>query len=105
MCETSRTYKNHFCYTHSKLRRRGAIKTNFTDAMIKRIEELCREKGMNINQLGTQAGINPSTIRSIVKKRCESPKAETVYYICIGFGISLKEFYDSELFENVIDDD
>ena len=73
--------------------------------MIKRIQELCEEKGMNINQLGTQAGINPSTIRSIIKKRCESPKAETVHYICIGFGITLREFYDSELFDNIIDDD
>ena len=73
--------------------------------MIQRILELCKEKNMNLNQLGIQAGINPSTIRSIVKKRCESPKAETVHYICIGFGITLKEFYDSELFENVIDND
>ena len=73
--------------------------------MIKRILELCEEKKMNINQLGTQAGLNPSTIRSIIKKRCASPKAETVYYICIGFGITQKEFYDSELFDNVIDDD
>lgn len=72
--------------------------------MIKRIHDLCKEKNMNINKLGNQAGLNPSTIRSIVKKRCESPKAETVYYICIGFGISLKEFYDSELFENIDDD-
>ena len=73
--------------------------------MIKRIEELCEEKHMNINKLGNQAGINPSTIRSIVKKRCVSPKAEPVHYICIGFGISLKEFYDSDLFENIIDND
>ena len=85
--------------------KKGAINTSFSDAMITRILDLCKEKGMNINQLGTQAGINPSTIRSIIKKRCVSPKAETVYYICLGFGISLKEFYDSELFENVIDND
>ena len=73
--------------------------------MIKRIDELCKQKGMNINKLGNQAGINPSTIRSIVKKRCASPKAETVHYICIGLGISLKDFYDSEIFENIDDDD
>lgn len=72
--------------------------------MIKRINELCTQKKMNINQLATRAGINPSTIRSIMKKRCDSPKAETVHYICIGFGISLKDFYDSELFENIDDD-
>ena len=73
--------------------------------MIKRIEELCKINNMNINMLANRAGINPSTIRSIVKKRCVSPKAETVHYLCIGFGISLKEFYDSPIFENIIDDD
>lgn len=72
--------------------------------MIKRIEQLCEINNMNINMLGIRAGINPSTIRSIMKKRCDSPKAETVHYICVGFGISLKEFYDSELFNNIDDD-
>ena len=72
--------------------------------MIKRIHELCEKNNMNINKLGNQAGLNPSTIRSIVKKRCISPKAETVYYICIGFGISLREFYDSEIFDDIDDD-
>lgn len=72
--------------------------------MIKRIEQLCEINNMNINMLGIRAGINPSTIRSIMKKRCDSPKAETVHYICVGFGISLKDFYDSELFNNIDDD-
>lgn len=87
----------------TKIEREAEI-TDFSEAMIRRIEELCIANKMNINQLATRAGINPSTIRSIMKKRCDSPKAETVHYICIGFGISLKEFYDSELFENIDDD-
>ncbi len=73
--------------------------------MITRILDLCEEKGMNINQLGTKAGLNPATIRSIVKKRCVSPKADTIYYICLGFGISMKEFFDTDLFNDIIDDD
>ena len=51
---------------------------------------------MNVNQLATRAGINPSTVRSVLKERCKSPKAETVYYICLGLGISMDEFYNSE---------
>lgn len=64
-----------------------------------------QEKSMNVNQLSTIAGINPSTVRSILKERCKSPKAETVYYICLGFNITMKEFYDSELFKDIEDDD
>ncbi len=60
---------------------------------------------MNVNQLAIRAGINPSTIRSILKKRCKSPKAETVYYICLGLDISMNEFYNSELFKDIDDND
>jgi len=76
----------------------------FSDAVVTRILDLCHKKNMNINMVATRAGINPSTIRSAIKKRCKSPKADTIYYICIGFDITLKEFYDSELFENIDDD-
>ena len=77
---------------------------NFSDAVVSRILDLCHKKNMNVNMLAVRAGINPSTIRSILKGRCKSPKAETLHYICIGFDITLKEFYDFELFENINDD-
>lgn len=70
----------------------------------KRINELCKLNNMNINQLAIASGINPSTIRSIFKIITKSPSSETIYYICIGFGISLKNFYDSPLFEELDDD-
>lgn len=74
------------------------------DATRARILELCKIHNMNINQLAISAGINPSTIRSIFKFVKKSPSSETIHFICIGFGISLKNFYDSELFENLDDD-
>ena len=72
-------------------------------AIRKSIINLCEEKDMNINQLAISSGINPSTIRSIIKSRCNTPTTQTIYYLCIGFGISLKDFYNSELFENLDD--
>ena len=74
------------------------------DATKKRIDELCKSNNMNVNQLAIASGINPSTIRSIFKVITKSPSSETIYYICIGFGISLKDFYDSPLFEELDDD-
>ena len=74
------------------------------EATRKRIDELCKINNMNINQLAIASGINPSTIRSfkVIKK---APSSDTIYYICIGFGISIKDFYDSKLFEYLDDDD
>ena len=74
-----------------------------SNAIRKRIINLCEEKNMHANQLAIMSGINPSTIRSIIKSRCKTPTVQTIYYLCIGFGISLKDFYDSKLFENLED--
>ena len=59
---------------------------------------------MNINQLAIASGINPSTIRSIFKVITKAPSSETIYYICIGFGNSLKDFYNSKFFDDLDDD-
>lgn len=74
------------------------------EATRKRIDELCKINNMNINQLAIASGINPSTIRSIFKVIKNAPSSDTIYYICIGFGISIKDFYDSKLFEDLDDD-
>jgi transcriptional regulator with XRE-family HTH domain len=74
------------------------------EATRKRINELCIVKNMNINQLAINSGINPSTIRSIFKIIKKAPSSETIYYICIGFGISIKDFYNSKLFDELDDD-
>lgn len=75
------------------------------EATQKRITELCQINNMNINQLAIASGINPSTIRSIYKVIRKAPSSETIHYICIGFGISIKDFYDSTLFDDLDDDD
>ena len=69
-----------------------------------RIIELCNEKNLSINKLCTLAGINHSTLASFFSGKTEIPKMNTIYYITIGFGISLGEFYMSPLFDNLDDD-
>lgn len=76
---------------------------DLSTAIRKRIINLCTEKNMNINQLAIKSGVNPSTIRSITKSRCNTPTTQTIYYLCIGFGISLKDFYNSKIFDNLDD--
>lgn len=77
---------------------------DLSTAIRARIIELCKEKHINVNQLAIRSGINPSTIRSIIKSRCNTPTTQTIYYLCIGFDMSLREFYNSDLFENLDDD-
>jgi len=78
----------------------------FTDAISARILELLKIKGTNISKLSIKAGINESTIRSILNDSTKCPKVTTIRFICIGFGIPISEFFDSELFNenNLIDE-
>lgn len=79
---------------------------NFADTIKVRIHELLKQKKMNVYSLSIKSGINESTIRSILNESTDFPSVLTIRYICIGFGISLEEFFHSELFnESNINDD
>ncbi len=69
------------------------------DAVNLRIEQLCLERKMTKYQLFKASGVPQSTLTSIKKKRSGSAKLITLYWICEGFDISLKEFFDSPLFQ------
>ncbi len=75
------------------------------DAVILRIEQLCLEKGMTKYDLFKASGVPQTTLTSIKKKRSGSVKLITLYRICEGFEMSLKEFFTSPLFnrDNIIE--
>ena len=77
---------------------------SLSEAIKLRIIELCNINNLNVNSLSNKAGINPSTLRSILKSRCNTPNTQTIYYICLGLGIELKDFYNSNFFKNLDDD-
>lgn len=75
-----------------------------SEAIRLRIIELCSVNNLNVNSLSNRAGLNPSTIRSILKSRCKTPNAQTIYCICLALDMDLKDFFNSKLFSNLDDD-
>ena len=73
------------------------------EAVGKRILEFCREREITPNKLCTKSGIIQSTVNSIFSGRSKNPKLATIQFLCEGLGITLKEFFDSPLFENLED--
>ena len=69
------------------------------DAVALRIEQLCIERKMTKYALSEVSGVPQTTLTSIKKKRSTSVKLKTLYAICEGFEISLKDFFDSPLFD------
>ena len=75
-----------------------------TDAIRKRINYYLSNNNMTVWQLYKATGIPKSTLCAIINGTSKIPRNDTLLHICEGFGITLREFYDDELFENVEQD-
>ena len=74
-----------------------------SEAIGKRVEKLLVERNMTQYQLYKNGGIPRSTISVTVGGKYKTVKLDTVYQICATLGISLKEFFDDEVFDNIED--
>ena len=74
------------------------------DAIVRRIEELCSERGSNVCDLSLGGGMSPSAIYDLIKGRTKCSKVITVKRLCEGAGITLSEFFDREYFNELEED-
>ena len=74
---------------------------NTKEAVAKRIIELCNERKIATNALANIAGIPPSTIYSMLNEKSQNPGVVSVKKICDGLDITLRQFFDSPIFENI----
>ncbi len=70
----------------------------------KRITFLREQKGITVNKLANLAGISQGFLRDIELGN-KRPTVETLSYICDALGISLKDFFDDDLFKHLLDDE
>ena len=70
----------------------------FKEAISNRIIELCNKYNYSPNKLAEMSAIPPSTLRSLLSNSVENPSSTIIYKICKTLNITLKDFYDSELF-------
>ncbi len=71
---------------------------NLDDAIRKRLEELVKEKDTNLTALCLMSNITPSTVFDFMYGKSKYPIIITLKKLCIGAGITLKEFFDREYF-------
>ena len=74
-----------------------------TDALIKRIRELIKDRDITQYELFKRSGVIPSTINMILKGNVKTIKINTLFDICFGLNIELSDFFacDYLKFENV----
>lgn len=76
----------------------------FRNAVSKRILELCNQSNCTPNKLAEMSGVPNSTLVDIINNVVANPSSYVIYKICKTLNITLKEFFDSNLFEQSFDD-
>ena len=64
---------------------------NISQAIIKRIFELCDERNLTINALSNLAGVTQSTVNNIVSGTTYSTGLAIIQKLCDGLNITLRD--------------
>ena len=68
------------------------------EAVRQRIIQLCQERDISINKLSSISGVTQSAVNNIVSGRNNSATVSTIKKLCDGLGITIDEFFHSDLF-------
>ena len=72
-----------------------------TEAIAGRLFSLCDERGITLNKLSTICGMTQSTLNNIVNTGSRNPTVSTIKKVCDGLDITLAQFFDDPLFEEL----
>lgn len=67
----------------------------------KRIMELANQNNYSLKMISELSGVSLSTVKNMIYNKTQNPSSMVVYKICETINISMKEFYDSNLFKNI----
>ena len=68
------------------------------EAVRYRILQLCEERNLSVNKLSSISGVTQSTVNNIISGRNNSTTVSTLQKLCDGLGITIQDFFQSDLF-------
>ena len=74
---------------------------NIGEAVIARIYELCAKQKITINKLCDLSAVPQSTINNFINGKTHNIGILTLKKLIDGFGISVSDFFDTEIFRNL----
>jgi transcriptional regulator with XRE-family HTH domain len=66
-----------------------------------RILNLCRGNGLTINALSSKAGMPRSTLKNVIYGTSKNTGIVTIQLICDALGISIIDFFNDPVFEDI----
>ena len=71
------------------------------DAVVRRFQSLCEQRGIKANELANRAGMTPSTVYSMMDERRRELSITTIKKLCDGLDITLGEFFTTPEFDSL----
>ena len=71
------------------------------EAVVKRFQDLCRQRGIKYNELATLSGVTPSTVYSMMDSSRNDVSVVTNKKLCDGLDLSIPDFFSDSLFETL----
>ena len=78
----------------------------YSEAIIKRLTDICNERHITINKLATLSGVRQSTLENIMKGHSRNPNLRTLHRLSVGLDMRVCELLDfPEMDETLFDDE
>ncbi|MBQ9937728.1 MAG: helix-turn-helix transcriptional regulator [Oscillospiraceae bacterium] len=70
-------------------------------AVANRMLALCEKNRLSVNALARLSAVPPSTLKNIINGGSKNAGIVTIKKLCDGLEISLREFFDDDIFDNI----
>ena len=78
---------------------------NINEATITRIRTLSKAQRLSMYELAYRTGMPPSTVKSIMNGKSKNPGIVNIKKMAEGLGLTIREFYDDDIFDDLETDE
>ena len=78
---------------------------NINEATITRIRTLRQAQRLSMYELAYKTGMPPSTVKSIMNGKSKNPGIVNIKKMAEGLGLTIREFFDDDIFDNLEQDE
>lgn len=71
------------------------------DAVVLRLQNICKERNIKYNELATRSGVTPSTVYSLMDEKRRDLSVITVKKLCDGLDMTITDFFDDNIFRTL----
>ena len=71
------------------------------EAIVHRMQSICKERNIKYNELATRSGVTPSTVYSMMDASRKDLSVITLKKLCDGLDMTITDFFDDDIFRTL----